>query len=131
MLKRARAIVVGKTNVPEWGAGGNTRNALHGTTGNPFDPDRSAAGSSGGSAVALATGMVPLATGSDTGGLVRNPAAFCGVVGFRPSPGLSRQQQPQHGLAANLTARANGQNFIRRVPDAFLRAGSRRHRDPL
>ena len=88
MLKRAGAIVIGKTNVPEWGAGGNTRNALHGATGNPFDPDRSAAGSSGGSAVALATGMVPLATGSDTGGSVRNPAAFCGVVGFRPSPGL-------------------------------------------
>src|SRR5689334_2164249 len=88
MLRRAGAIVVGKTNVPEWGAGGNTRNALHGATGNPFDPERSAAGSSGGSAVALATGMVPLATGSDTGGSVRNPAAFCGVVGFRPSPGL-------------------------------------------
>lgn len=88
MLKRAGAIVLGKTNVPEWGAGGNTRNALHGATGNPFDPDRSAAGSSGGSAVALATGMVPIATGSDTGGSVRNPAAFCGVVGFRPSPGL-------------------------------------------
>ncbi|MCA6117156.1 amidase [Bradyrhizobium sp. WSM 1738] len=88
MLKRAGAIVIGKTNVPEWGAGGNTRNALHGATGNPFDPERSAAGSSGGSAVALATGMVPLATGSDTGGSVRNPAAFCGVVGFRPSPGL-------------------------------------------
>jgi Asp-tRNA(Asn)/Glu-tRNA(Gln) amidotransferase A subunit family amidase len=70
------------------GAGGNTRNALHGATGNPFDPDRSAAGSSGGSAVALATGMVPLATGSDTGGSVRNPAAFCGVVGFRPCTGL-------------------------------------------
>jgi amidase len=88
MLKRAGAIVIGKTNVPEWGAGGNTRNALHGVTGNPFDPTKSAAGSSGGSAVALATGMVPLATGSDTGGSVRNPAAYCGVVGFRPSPGL-------------------------------------------
>lgn len=88
MLKREGAIVIGKTNVPEWGAGGNTRNAVYGATGNPFDPDRSAAGSSGGSAVALATGMVPLATGSDTGGSVRNPASFCGVVGFRPSPGL-------------------------------------------
>jgi amidase len=88
MMRRAGAIVVGKTNVPEWGAGGNTRNALHGATGNPFDPTKSAAGSSGGSAVALATGMVPLATGSDTGGSVRNPAAYCGVVGFRPSPGL-------------------------------------------
>ncbi|MBR0718848.1 amidase [Bradyrhizobium liaoningense] len=88
MLRREGAIVIGKTNVPEWGAGGNTRNAVYGATGNPFDPDRSAAGSSGGSAVALATGMVPLATGSDTGGSVRNPASFCGVVGFRPSPGL-------------------------------------------
>src|SRR5215213_6740384 len=88
MLKRAGAIVVGKTNVPEWGAGGNTRNALHGATGNPFDPERSAAGSSGGSAVALATGMVPLATGSDTGGSLRNPASFCGIVGYRPTPGL-------------------------------------------
>ncbi len=88
MLRRAGAIVIGKTNTPEWGAGGNTRNALHGVTGNPFDPGRSAAGSSGGSAVAVATGMVPLATGSDTGGSLRNPAAFNGVVGYRPSPGL-------------------------------------------
>ncbi|MEZ5842121.1 MAG: amidase family protein [Hyphomicrobiaceae bacterium] len=88
MLKRAGAIVLGKTNTPEWGAGGNTRNAIYGATGNAFDPRKSAAGSSGGSAVALATGMVPLATGSDTGGSVRNPAAFNGVVGFRPSPGL-------------------------------------------
>lgn len=88
MLRRAGAVVVAKTNVPEWGAGANTRNAVFGATGNPFDPTKSAAGSSGGSAVALATGMVPIATGSDTGGSVRNPAAFCGVVGFRPSPGL-------------------------------------------
>jgi Asp-tRNA(Asn)/Glu-tRNA(Gln) amidotransferase A subunit family amidase len=88
MLRTAGAIIIGKTNTPEWGAGGNTRNALHGVTGNPFDPTRSSAGSSGGSAVAVATGMVPLATGSDTGGSLRNPAAFNGVVGFRPSPGL-------------------------------------------
>jgi amidase len=88
LCRRAGAIVLGKTNVPEWGAGANTRNVVYGATGNPFDPTRSAAGSSGGSAVALATGMVPLATGSDTGGSLRNPAAFCGVVGFRPTPGL-------------------------------------------
>ncbi|MCZ8185144.1 MAG: amidase family protein [Beijerinckiaceae bacterium] len=88
MLRQAGAIVIGKTNTPEWGAGGNTRNAVHGATGNPFDPNRSAAGSSGGSAVAVATGMVPLATGSDTGGSLRNPAAFNGIVGYRPSPGL-------------------------------------------
>src|SRR5690349_18192565 len=87
-VRQAGAIVLGKTNTPEFGAGANTRNAVYGATGNPFDPEKSAAGSSGGSAVALATGMVPLATGSDMGGSLRNPAAFCGIVGFRPSPGL-------------------------------------------
>lgn len=87
-LRAAGAVVLGKTNTPEFGAGANTRNAVHGATGNPFDPTRSAAGSSGGSGVALATGMVPIATGSDTGGSLRNPASFCGVVGFRPTPGL-------------------------------------------
>src|SRR5579859_2666220 len=87
-VRQAGAIVVGKTNTPEFGAGANTRNAVYGATGNPFDPEKSAAGSSGGSAVALATGMVPIATGSDTGGSLRNPAAFNGIVGFRPSPGL-------------------------------------------
>ncbi len=86
--RRSGAVVLGKTNTPEWGAGANTRNAVYGATGNPFDPMRSAAGSSGGSAAALATGMVPLATGSDMGGSLRNPAAFCGIVGFRPTPGL-------------------------------------------
>jgi amidase len=86
--RRAGAIVLGKTNTPEFGAGANTRNAVYGATGNPFDPEKSAAGSSGGSAVALATGMVPICTGSDTGGSLRNPAAFSGIVGFRPSPGL-------------------------------------------
>ena len=87
-IRRAGGIVIGKTNTPEFGAGANTRNAVYGATGNPFDPARSAAGSSGGSAVALATGMAPLCSGSDTGGSLRNPAAFCGIVGFRPSPGL-------------------------------------------
>ncbi len=87
-VRAAGAIVLGKTNTPEFGAGANTRNAVYGATGNPFDPTKSAAGSSGGSAVALACGMVPIATGSDTGGSLRNPAAFCGIVGFRPSPGL-------------------------------------------
>jgi amidase len=86
-VRAAGAIVVGKTNTPEFGAGANTVNPVYGPTGNPFDPDKTCAGSSGGSAVALATGMVPLATGSDMGGSLRNPAAYCGVVGFRPSPG--------------------------------------------
>jgi amidase len=87
VVRGAGGIVVGKTNTPEFGAGANTVNAVHGPTGNPFDPDKTCAGSSGGSAVALAVGMVPLATGSDMGGSLRNPAAYCGVVGFRPSPG--------------------------------------------
>ena len=87
-LRRAGAIVVGKTNVPELGAGANTRNPVWGATGNPFDPRLNAGGSSGGSAAALACDMLPLCTGSDTGGSLRIPAAKCGVVGFRPSPGL-------------------------------------------
>ena len=87
-LRAAGAIVAAKTNVPDMGAGANTRNAVWGATGNPFDPARNAGGSSGGSAAALATDMLPIATGSDTGGSLRIPAALCGVVGLRPSPGL-------------------------------------------
>ena len=87
-IRAAGGIIIAKSNVPEFGAGANTRNAVYGATGNAFDPARSAAGSSGGSAAALACGMAPLATGSDMGGSLRNPAAFNGVVGFRPTPGL-------------------------------------------
>ena len=87
-LRAAGAVVFGKTNTPEWAAGANTRNPVFGATGNPFDTRLSSAGSSGGSAVALACGMAPLASGSDTGGSLRNPAAYSGVVGMRPSPGL-------------------------------------------
>jgi amidase len=87
-LRAAGAIVVGKTNVPEMGAGANTRNEVWGATGNPFNPNLNAGGSSGGSAAALACDMLPVCTGSDTGGSLRIPAAKCGVVGFRPSPGL-------------------------------------------
>ena len=87
-LKRAGAIVVGKTNTPEFGAGGNTFNAVFGATRNPWNTALTCGGSSGGAAVALATGMGPLAQGSDLGGSLRTPAAFCGVVGFRTSPGL-------------------------------------------
>ncbi|WP_035640835.1 amidase family protein, partial [Bradyrhizobium sp. ORS 375] len=81
----------------EWAAGGNTRNPVFGATGNPFDPMRSAAGSSGGSAAALACGMAPLASGSDTGGSLRNPAGFCGIVGMRPSYGLVASEKRAHG----------------------------------
>jgi Asp-tRNA(Asn)/Glu-tRNA(Gln) amidotransferase A subunit family amidase len=80
--------VTAKTNVPDMGAGANTRNPVWGATGNPFDTRLNAGGSSGGSAAALATDMLPLCTGSDTGGSLRIPAALCGVVGLRPSPGL-------------------------------------------
>ena len=98
--REAGAIVLGKTNTPEWGAGANTRNAVYGATGNPFDPSLSAAGSSGGSGVALACGMVPIATGSDTGGSLRNPAAYNGIVGFRPTPGLVPNEKKPLGWAA-------------------------------
>jgi Asp-tRNA(Asn)/Glu-tRNA(Gln) amidotransferase A subunit family amidase len=96
-VRAAGAIIIGKTNTPEFGAGANTRNAVYGATGNPFDPTKSCAGSSGGSAVALATGMAPLCQGTDTGGSLRNPAAFCGIVGFRPTPGLVPTEKRPHG----------------------------------
>ena len=86
-LRAAGAITVGKTNVPEFGAGSHTFNPVFGATHNPYDLTRSSGGSSGGAAVALATGMVPLADGSDMGGSLRNPASFCNVVGLRPSAG--------------------------------------------
>ncbi len=96
-IRKAGGIVLCKTNTPEFGAGANTVNRVYGATGNPFDVTLSVAGSSGGSAAALATGMVPLATGSDMGGSLRTPAGFCGVVGFRPSPGLV--PDPSSGVA--------------------------------
>ncbi|MGW5737742.1 MULTISPECIES: amidase [Streptomyces] len=86
-IRAAGAITIGKTNVPEFAAGSHTVNPLFGATRNPYDLRRSAGGSSGGAAAALACGMHPLADGSDMGGSLRNPASFCNVVGLRPSPG--------------------------------------------
>jgi amidase len=86
-LKGAGAIRVGKTNVPEFAAGSHTVNPVFGATHNPFRHGLSAGGSSGGAAAALAAGLVPLAEGGDMGGSLRNPAAFCNVVGLRPTPG--------------------------------------------
>ncbi|WP_374368952.1 amidase [Dongia sp.] len=86
-LEENGAIVLGMTNSPEFGAGANTFNEVHGETYNPWNTKLNAGGSSGGSAVALATGQVWMATGSDLGGSLRTPAAFCSVVGLRPSPG--------------------------------------------
>jgi amidase len=86
-LEREGALVYAKSNTPEFGAGANTFNEVFGRTLNPYNTTRSAAGSSGGAAVALATGMAWVAHGSDLGGSLRNPASFCGIVGMRPSPG--------------------------------------------
>ena len=86
-LRAAGAVIVGKTNTSEFGAGSHTFNEVHGVTRNPWDLTRSAGGSSGGAAAALAARMLPIADGSDLGGSLRNPAAFCGVVGLRPSIG--------------------------------------------
>src|SRR3984885_1131734 len=98
-LRAAGAILVAKTNVPELGAGANTRNPVWGATGNPFNPELNAGGSSGGAAAALACDMLPVCTGSDTGGSLRIPASKCGVVGFRPSPGLGGSDRRSLGLA--------------------------------
>jgi Asp-tRNA(Asn)/Glu-tRNA(Gln) amidotransferase A subunit family amidase len=115
-LRVAGGLVLGKTNTPEFGAGANTRNAVYGATGNAFDPTRSAAGSSGGSAVALACGMMPLCSGSDTGGSLRNPAAFNGIVGFRPTPGLVPSERRPLGWS-NLPVLGP---MARNVPDLCL-----------
>ena len=85
--RKAGAIILGKTNVPELGMGSQTFNPLFGPTLNPYDVSKTCGGSTGGGAVALACGMTPLADGSDTGGSLRNPASFCNVVGLRTSPG--------------------------------------------
>jgi amidase len=86
-LKSAGAITLGKTNTPEFGAGSQTFNAVFGITRNPYDTEKTCGGSSGGAAAAVACGMLPFADGSDLGGSLRNPANYCNVVGFRPTPG--------------------------------------------
>jgi amidase len=86
-MRAAGAIFLGKTNVPEFGAGSQTFNRVFGATRNPYDLTKTCGGSSGGAAVALSCGMVPVASGSDSGGSLRNPAAWCNIVGFRPSIG--------------------------------------------
>ena len=129
-VRAAGAVIVGKSNVPEFGAGANSRNRVYGATGNPFDPTKNAAGSSGGSGVALACGMVPIATGSDTGGSLRNPAAFNGIVGFRPTPGLVPDERRGHGWSGLPVLGP----MARTVPDAALMLGamaSDDKRDPL
>jgi amidase len=96
-IRGAGAIVIGKTNVPEWGYGSQTYNPVFGATRNPYDPAKTVGGSSGGAAAALAAGLVPVADGSDYMGSLRNPAAFCDVYGFRPS--LGRVVSPPYEAA--------------------------------
>ena len=96
-IRGAGAVVIGKTNTPEFGAGSQTFNPVFGKTRNPWDPSRTCGGSSGGAAATLASGMLPIADGSDLGGSLRNPASFCGVVGFRPTPGRVPRVPPEQG----------------------------------
>ena len=86
-LREAGAIMIGKTNTPEFGAGSQTFNQVFGATRNPYDLSKTCGGSSGGAAVSVACRMLPFADGSDLGGSLRNPTSFCNVVGFRPSVG--------------------------------------------
>ncbi len=115
-LRRAGAIALCKTNTPEFGAGANTVNKVYGPTRNPFDTARTCGGSSGGSAVALACDMMPICTGSDTGGSLRIPAAFCGVVAIRGTPGLVPSDRRVIGLT---TYNVQGP-MARSVADAAL-----------
>ncbi|WP_121434674.1 amidase [Actinomadura pelletieri] len=115
-IRAAGAITIGKTNVPEFAAGSHTFNPVFGVTRNPYDPTRSAGGSSGGAAAALACGMHPIADGSDMGGSLRNPASFCNVVGFRPSPG----RVPSWPVAAGWTTMGVQGPMAREVADAAL-----------
>ena len=115
-IRSAGAITVGKTNTPEFGAGSQTFNTIFGATLNPYDPAKTCGGSSGGAAVALACGMVPLADGSDMGGSLRNPAAFCGVVGLRPAPG----RVPEAAIANAWSTLSVTGPMARTVADAAL-----------
>ena len=115
-IRNEGAIIFCKTNTPEFGAGGNTKNRVYGATSNPFDITKTPAGSSGGSAAALATNMMPLANGSDYGGSLRTPAGFCGVTGFRPSPGLVPATEASVGLNPFSVQGPMGRN----VSDTYL-----------
>lgn len=115
-LRAAGVIIIGKTNVPEFAAGAHTFNEVFGTTRNPYDLSRTAGGSSGGAAVAVASGMLPLADGSDMGGSLRYPAAFNNVVGFRPSPGRV-PSYPKQALFSPLMVQGP---IARNVADAAL-----------
>jgi amidase len=126
-IRRAGGIVVGKTNTPEFGAGANTVNRVYGATVNPFATTLSASGSSGGSAAALATDMIPLASGGDLGGSVRTPASFCGIVGHRPSPGTC----PSNRAADGWSPLAVEGGMARNVGDTALLIAAIVGREPM
>jgi len=115
-LKKAGAISLGKTNTPEFGAGSQTFNAVFGATPNPYDLSKTCGGSSGGGAVALASGMIALADGTDLGGSLRNPANFCNIVGLRPSVGRVPNWPDQLGWYTLSVAGPMARN----VPDLAL-----------